>query len=151
MIATFFFPLLPITFPYFSFKFMVFFCNCYCMNTHTHYICMYVYIYVYIYVYVYIYIYSTYNPFIPYDLTCMYVLRAGCLAVNNQLLCSSLGKTPSPVLSSPQLPIVLCVILRPGGLFPIHFGLLTDVLVQLTMGQSCEIPRECFVERILWN
>ena len=42
------------------------------------------------------------------------------LALENQLVCSSLG-TISPPPSFPQLPIVLCVGLSPHGLCSTHF------------------------------
>ena len=42
-----------------------------------------------------------------------YVFRANSLVLDNQWVCSSLGKTISPILGIPQLPVVLCLRLRP--------------------------------------
>lgn len=44
----------------------------------------------------------------------MHVLRAGHLALDNQLGCSSWGKATSPIPGSPRWPIVLCVELKHG-------------------------------------
>lgn len=44
------------------------------------------------------------------------VFRPGYLVLDQQLLCSSLDKTISPTLSLPELLVVLCVVLRHGGL-----------------------------------
>lgn len=41
--------------------------------------------------------------------TCLCIFRACHLSLDNQLMCSSLGRIPSPALSCPQLPGVLCV------------------------------------------
>ena len=47
------------------------------------------------------------------------ISRADHLILDNQLVCSSLGKTISPAHLIPQLPVVLCLGLRPGELsFP---------------------------------
>lgn len=47
------------------------------------------------------------------------------------------GKSPSPIPSFSQLPMVLCVRLRPCGLFQMQVGLVVAVLlVLLTSGQS---------------
>lgn len=55
------------------------------------------------------------------------------LISDNHLVCYSLGKAISPILKIPLLPIVLCVGLRPCGVFPIFFGTSIGVfLVQLT-------------------
>lgn len=67
----------------------------------------------------------------------MYIFSASYLALDNQLVRSPLGKTPSPTLTFPQLPIVPCVRLRSRGLFPVHFGMSSGVvLVQLRIGQE---------------
>lgn len=42
------------------------------------------------------------------------------LVLDIQLMCSSLGKTISPALNFPQLPIVLCIGLRPHRLLVWH-------------------------------
>lgn len=67
----------------------------------------------------------------PYNATCMYVFRAGCLALDNKLACSSLGRPP---LLLPVLSVILCVRLRLCGLFSIHFGMFVG---QLTCEPSC--------------
>lgn len=36
----------------------------------------------------------TYSLFGPYNATCMYVFRAGCLALDSKLACTSLGRPP---------------------------------------------------------
>lgn len=46
----------------------------------------------------------------------MYIFHAGHLALGDQLLCSLLGKNPSPTFSFSQLPLVLGVRLRSHGL-----------------------------------
>lgn len=43
------------------------------------------------------------------------IFRDGHLVLDNQLMCSSLDKTTSPVLRIPKLPIILCVELKPPG------------------------------------
>jgi hypothetical protein len=64
----------------------------------------------------------------------MYVFRADHLTLDYHLVCSSLGKSTSPITIFPQLPIVIYVGLRPHGLFSIQFAV---ILVQLTFIQSC--------------
>jgi hypothetical protein len=54
----------------------------------------------------------------PYNVACMYVFRDDHLAMDKQLVCSSLGIAPN----FPQLPEVPCVGLRPDSLYPIQFG-----------------------------
>jgi hypothetical protein len=44
---------------------------------------------------------------------CMYVFRADCFALGNQLVCASPEKTTSPAPSFLQLPVVCCVGMRP--------------------------------------
>lgn len=51
----------------------------------------------------------------------MYVCFHGYLALDRQFVCSFLGKTTSLDLSFAQLPLVLCVRLRPCGLSPVIF------------------------------
>lgn len=59
------------------------------------------------------------------------------LVLDSQLICSSLGKTTSPTPSFPQLPIVLCIGLRPQKLLSMQFGIFVGVLlVKLMIGQS---------------
>lgn len=50
-----------------------------------------------------------YNLFSPYNASYMCVFRVAHLALDNQLVCSSMRSTTSPASSSPQLPEVLCV------------------------------------------
>lgn len=52
-----------------------------------------------------------------YNVSCIYVLMADHLLLD-QSVCSSLRKVLSTAISSPQLPVVLCVGLRPPGLPP---------------------------------
>lgn len=66
--------------------------HCYCI-----YICICLYMHIH-----------KYNLFRPYNIICIYVFRADSLALDNQLVCSSLGNTTSPTHILPQLPIVLC-------------------------------------------
>ena len=72
-------------------------------------------------IYIYIYIYNTYiynpkyNLFSLYNVICMYGFWADILALDNQLVCSSLGKTTMPNVSFPQLSIFLWTMLRPLG------------------------------------
>lgn len=71
-------------------------------------------------------------------ITCIYVFRTDHLALNNQLLYSSLGKNTSFAPSFPQLYKVLYVGLRTYRLFYVQFGMSIGViLVQLIFGQSC--------------
>ena len=60
-----------------------------------------------------------------YSVTCVYVFRADHLVLDNQSLCSALGKTISPALSYPQPSVVLCVGLRLRlcGLASVHLGM----------------------------
>lgn len=83
-------------------------------------------IYVYKCIYIYIYI-PRYNLFRPYTVTCLYVLSADRLPLDSQFVCSSPGKTTFLAHSFPKLHIVLCVGLRPNGLFPVQFGMLIGV------------------------
>lgn len=78
----------------------------------------------------YVYMY-TINLNIPkytllgsYSITCVYVFRAHCLALDNPLVCSSRGKTTSPPHSFSHLPTALCVGLRPLVFFPIQFEMI---------------------------
>ena len=69
----------------------------------------------------------------------MYVFRADHLALDNQLVCSSLEKMNPSTLSFASLPIVLCGGLGAYELFPpICLGTSIEViLIQLTVGKSC--------------
>lgn len=74
-----------------------------------------------IYLFTYLYI-PKYNLLSPYKVTCMYVFRTDYLALDNQLVCTSLGRAtapvppPAPLLAPPlaralsftQLPVSLC-------------------------------------------
>lgn len=64
------------------------------MGTHTHF---------------YIYKYNLLNL---YNVTFVHILEADYLALDNQLVRSSLGKTIFPTLIIPLLPVVFCVRLR---------------------------------------
>lgn len=57
-----------------------------------------------------------------YYVTCMYIFRANHLALEDLLMCPSLGQNSSLAPSFPRFAIVLCVGLRPSKLFPVHFG-----------------------------
>lgn len=62
--------------------------------------------------------------FSSYNVSCMFFFfRSDFLALDNQFVCFSLGKTISPAPMSPQLPIVLYIGLRPCSLFRIHRAL----------------------------
>lgn len=50
----------------------------------------------------------------------MYVFSAGLWIMSNQLVCFSLGKTISLILSIPQFAAVLCLRLRHKGLSPVN-------------------------------
>lgn len=69
--------------------------------------CMYVYVYRHI---------PKYNLFSPRNVTCMYVFRAEHLALDKQLVCSSLGKTSSLAPSFPQFKLLY----TPTGLTSHH-------------------------------
>jgi hypothetical protein len=58
----------------------------------------------------------------------MYVFITDSLALDNQLVCSFLKNNTSPT-PFPQLPIDLCVGLRPHWFLPIHFGLSIGVMI----------------------
>jgi hypothetical protein len=82
---------------------------------------------------IYIYIWN------KYSVACMYIIRADHLVLDNQLVCSSLGKTTSFAPSFLQLSIVLCV-----GLRPQPFGLLkwlgkvfSLLLLKSVYGEDC--------------
>lgn len=93
----------PIYLFLFTFKFMTsFFTNFYCMH-----ICIHTHI-------------PTYHMFSPYNVIFMCVFRVDCLALDNQLVFSFLGKITSPVPNFPQLLIVLCAGLRPCALFYLY-------------------------------
>lgn len=72
------------------------------------YVCVYVCACVCVYVYIYAHPQTyKYNLLCLRNATCPYVFRTDSLRLDNQLLCSSLGKTISPPLSTPCLPLVL--------------------------------------------
>lgn len=54
-----------------------------------------------------------YNLVSPCNVIIMYVFKTDHLVWADQLVCSSPGKTVSPILSIPQLPAVLCLGLQP--------------------------------------
>jgi hypothetical protein len=51
------------------------------------------------------------------NVTCMYIFRADPLALESQLVCSSLRQTTAAAFSFPQMPVALLVGLRLHGLF----------------------------------
>ena len=59
------------------------------------------------------------------------------LSLDEQSVCSSLGKTLSPAPSIPLMPVVLCVVFVPGGLYPSLWHVYCCVFVQLTFGEPC--------------
>ena len=65
-----------------------------------------------------------------FKVTPVYVFRADHLVLGNQLVCSSLEKTVSPIRGMSELP-VLCVGVRPCGLSPIPFGISVSILPAL--------------------
>lgn len=66
----------------------------------------------------------------------MYVFRADTLAVDKQLMCSSLKKATSPTLSILHSPIVLCVGLGTHVVLPIYYGMFIGViLIQFMLGK----------------
>lgn len=96
-------PLYFLTYPsQISFKSMAsFFTNGYFMN-----ICIYMQICV-----------SNFNLINSYYVNFMYIFRIDFLALDNELVCSFLGKTTSLAPSIFLLSIVYCTVLSPGGLF----------------------------------
>ena len=64
----------------------------------------------------------------------LYLFMADHLVLDNQLMCSSLGKTLSTILSSPWPPVALWVELRTRGLPRIYISKSTVVLAQLSLG-----------------
>lgn len=59
----------------------------------------------------------------------MSIFTVEYLALDNQLVCSSLGRATFPSPSFTHLPIVLCVDWRPHRLFPELFGMSIGVLL----------------------
>lgn len=55
--------------------------------------------------------------------TCRYVFRADNLVMHSQFVCSSFKKMVSPALRIPLKPVVLCVVMRPHSLSPVHSGM----------------------------
>lgn len=53
-----------------------------------------------------------YNLLSPYNINCMHMFKADLLALDNQLVCSSMVKAISPTPNFPQLPVLLFVVLR---------------------------------------
>lgn len=107
----------------------------------------YFYAYMYLYTHTYIYIYILQNNcYVRLFVTCMYVFRNECLAVDNQLVHASLGKTICPALSFPWLTIVHCVGLRPL----VQFVKFIDVLlVHLTTNKNSELLSPVLVDTSL--
>lgn len=62
-------------------------------------------------------------------------MRSGLNGTKEQLICSSLGKTISPIPSFPQSSIVLYVRFRSHVFLSVQFGMSIDaVFVQLAVG-----------------
>lgn len=78
--------------------------HCYCMHFHTP-------------AYTHI---PEYIPLNQHLVICIYVFKAGRLALDNKLLCFSLGQATSPPLRFPQLSVVLSVRLMPRAAVPVH-------------------------------
>ena len=73
----------------------------------------------------------------PHKFPILHVFRADHLTLDNQLVCSSLGKTASPVLSLPQFLIVHCGGLRSHELFSMQSDMFVDItLTLLTFGEQ---------------
>jgi hypothetical protein len=70
------------------------------------------------------------------DNVCIYYFRVDHLLFDNQLVCSSLGKTICPAFKFPLLPYILCAELMPCEHLPIHFGMFLVVLVHLMFKKS---------------
>lgn len=73
---------------------------------------------------------------ILYDVIYMNVFRTDYLVLNNQLVCSSLGKIISPTLSISELIVILRVGLRPPGLLPIYLSITIAFPGQFMFRQS---------------
>lgn len=85
----------------------------------------------------FIYINITYSVYIKL-LVCMFPLLTIRYWVTN-LACSPLGKAISPILCVPQLPLVLCLGLRPCDLSPYHVSMSLGVVpVQVMPRQPCQ-------------
>lgn len=78
------------------------------------------------------------NLFIACNLLVCVFFWADHLVLDNQLVCSSMGKTISATLSIPYLSIVLCIRLRSHELSPFHVSMSTGfVLVKFMFRQPC--------------
>lgn len=62
-----------------------------------------------------------------YDITSIYVFRADLLVLDSKLMSFFLGRVTS-ARSIAQLAVVLCVELRPSGLFPVQLGMFVVLL-----------------------
>lgn len=96
------------------------FINCYCMNTC---ICIFICI-------------PKYKLLSPYNVTCMYFF-SGYLVLDNQLVCSSPGRTTSPSPSCAQLPVVLGIELRLHDFCPIQIHMFIDASLFNSCLGSC--------------
>lgn len=92
-----------------------------------------------------------------YNVICTQFFRTGHVALDNQLVYYSPGKTISSTLRIPCLPIILCAVLRASGLSLIHFGIsVSVVLVPLMfrlwdfMGEASDIVRDAVSQQISW-
>lgn len=79
-----------------------------------------------------------YNVLSVYNVVCMYVFRADHLTLDNQSVCSSLGKATSLAPNFPQLPRVPCAELRLCGISLVPFDMTIGViLAQVRLVLSC--------------
>lgn len=86
-----------------NFKYVAsFFTNC-----HSMYVCIFICIHI-----------SKCHLLNPYNVACMYVFRAGFLTLDKKLVCLSLERIKSFAPSFCQLPIILCVGLKPLVFYP---------------------------------
>lgn len=66
--------------------------------------CVYIYICIYTYICVYIHTYTCIDIILsPWSVSCMYIFRADHLVLDNQPVCSSMGKKLLPALSTSLL------------------------------------------------
>jgi hypothetical protein len=68
----------------------------------------------------------------------MYIFSNDHLVLESQLVCSSLGKAIFLTPRIPQLLVILCIKLKPHGLFPVNFGICIVIdLVQIMVRLIC--------------
>lgn len=74
-----------------------------------------------------------YNLFGPHTATCIHVFRVDGFSLDNQLVCSFLKKDTIPTHSFPHSALVLCIRLRPCGLFSIQFGMFIGIYFEIIL------------------